>query len=192
MEGPTLSTSTRWPELEAERDWLFRQALWRLRDRDAAEDIAQDTWIAAWQARASWNGKGKLRSWLAGILRHKVLDHLRAKYRNGVPAEEELEPDTGLEVFDDRGMWKEPAATWGDPSEALESAAFWVVLETCARVMPESQYRVFVMRELDELETREICSTLAISQENCHVLLHRARMKLRLCLDKKWRKPVAC
>lgn len=191
MESPTLATSSRWPELEVERDWLFRQALWRLRDRDAAEDIAQEAWIAAWQGRAGWNGQGKLRSWLAGILRHKVLDHLRVKYREGVPAEVELEPDPGLSVFDDRGMWKEPAASWGDPSEALESAAFWVVLEICARVMPESQYRVFVLRELDELETSEICATLEISPENCHVLLHRARMRLRLCLDKKWRKAAA-
>lgn len=189
MTRSTQTTSDRWPELEAERDWLFRQALWRLRDRDAAEDIAQETWIAAWQARATWNGKGKPRSWLAGILRHKVMDHLRSKYRHGVPPEAELEPgDEGLAVFDSRGMWKEPAAAWGDPAEALESAAFWAVLEICARVMPESQYRVFVMRELDELETPEICRTLDISQENCHVLLHRARMRLRLCLDRKWRK----
>lgn len=189
MTRPTQATTDRWPELEAERDWLFRQALWRLRDRDAAEDIAQEAWIAAWQARATWNGMGKLRSWLAGILRHKVMDHLRAKYRHGVPPEAELEPaEEGIEVFDAKGMWKEPAASWGDPAQALESAAFWAVLETCARVMPESQYRVFVMRELDELETLEICSTLGISQENCHVLLHRARMRLRLCLDKKWRR----
>jgi RNA polymerase sigma-70 factor (ECF subfamily) len=189
MERSSTETTQRWPELEVERDWLFRQALWRLRDRDAAEDIAQEAWIAAWQSRGTWNGKGKLRSWLAGILRHKVLDHLRAKYRTGISAETELEPqEEGLEVFDSNGMWKEPVATWGDPAEALESGAFWTVLETCARVMPESQYRVFVMRELDEIETREICQTLGISHENCHVLLHRARMKLRLCLDKKWRR----
>lgn len=190
MERSPTASESRWPELESERDWLFRQALWRLRDRDAADDIAQDTWIAAWQARSTWNGKGKLRSWLAGILRHKILDHLRAKYRHGVPAETELDSEPELEVFNANGMWKEPVATWGDPALALESEAFWVVLETCARVMPESQYRVFVMRELDELETSEICSSLGISSENCHVLLHRARMKLRLCLDKKWRKPV--
>ena len=168
--------------LTRERPWLLRQARWRLGvQADAAEDIVQECLVAAWSGRETLQGD-LTRGWLAGILRHKVVDH----WRKVPPREEDPCPGCGDDPFDESGHWREPVADWGNPEAALKAEGFWKVLELCARILPERMYRVFVLREVEEMEVPSICQELALSESNCHVMLHRARLRLRGCVGEKW------
>jgi len=171
-------------ELRQYRPWLVKQATWRLGDCVAAEDVAQEVLIAAWSGRAGLVGEIS-RGWLAGILRHKVADHWRrsGRFREPDPCPGGCDEDP----YDAKGHWAEAPATWGNPEDALMSEGFWRILEMCSRVMPPAQYRAFVLREVDEMSVDGICQELGISESNCHVLLHRARMRLRGCVDDNWR-----
>jgi len=168
--------------LAEHRAWLLRQARWRLgAQASAAEDVVQETLVAAWAGVDDLRGD-VTRGWLAGILRHKVVDHWRR-----VPAgEEDPCPSCGEDPFDETDHWREPVADWGDPEEALHAEGFWKVLELCARILPERMYRVFVLREVEEMDVVGICRELSLTESNCHVLLHRARLRLRGCVGEKW------
>lgn len=170
--------------LRAHRPWLVKQATWRTGDPSCAEDLAQEVLVAAWERREAIVGEPS-RGWLAGILRHKVSDHWRraGRLREADPCPGGCEEDP----FDETGHWNDHPASWGAPDEALVSDGFWKVLELCSRIMPPVQYRAFVLREVDDLPIEAICQELGVTSGNCHVLLHRARMRLRGCVDENWR-----
>jgi RNA polymerase sigma-70 factor (ECF subfamily) len=168
--------------LSTERSWLLRQARWKLgAGAEAAEDVVQETLVAAWNGREGLRGDAT-RGWLAGILRHKVVDH----WRRTPAREDDPCPSCGDDPYDETGHWREPVADWGDPEEVLVQDGFWKVLELCARILPERMYRAFVLREVEEMPVPDICGALSITESNCHVLLHRARLRLRGCLDERW------
>jgi len=171
-------------ELRQFRPWLVKQATWRLGDPLSAEDVVQEVLVAAWNGREGLQGD-ITRGWLAGILRHKVSDHWRraGRFSEADPCPGGCEEDP----YDARGHWAEAPASWGNPEEALMSEGFWKVLELCSRIMPPAQYRAFVLREVEERCVAEICQEMEITEANCHVLLHRARMRLRGCVDDNWR-----
>ncbi len=174
-------------ELEPHRPYLLRFALLQLRDASAAEDAVQETLLAALQARESYAGRSAVRTWLVGILKHKVIDHLRRLRRE--PSLEDLAGEASSEdvdaMFEADGHYREAPSAWGSPEESLDQRLFFEALDRCDALPPNSA-RAFVMREVMGLETREICKELAISETNCWVLLHRARMALRACLEKSW------
>lgn len=182
-----MSASTDFETLLGEhRPWLLRQATWRLgAESSAADDVVQETLLAAWSSRDQLRGAPS-RGWLAGILRHKVSDH----WRRTPPPELEHRIDCAPEDFDATGHWIGLGPEWGSPEEILEAEGFWKVLELCSRILPVQMYRAFSLREIDDLSVPEICQTLGISESNCHVLLHRARLKLRGCVGSKWGAPV--
>lgn len=173
-------------ELEAQRGYLLRVARLQLRDMALAEDVVQDTLAAALTAQARFSGKSSVKTWLTGILKHKIVDAIRKRQREPVAAsalddEADLEDFEGL--FRDNGTWQAPPADWGDPEEALDRRQFFDILETCLDKLPPKTARVFVMREVMELESDEICKELAITANNLWVILYRARMSLRECLE---------
>lgn len=181
-------TSEVQPQLEQflhrHRPWLVQQALWRTGDPTCSEDLAQEVLIAAWNGRDSLTQEPS-RGWLAGILRHKVADHWR---RVGHLREvDACEGSCDLDSFDESGHWARKPSSWGNPEDALMSEGFWKVLEMCSRIMPPVQYRAFVLREIDDAPVESICQELSISANHCHVLLHRARLRLRGCVDQNWR-----
>jgi len=175
----------RW--VETHGDALYRFALLRLRDPKAAEEIVQETFLAALQSRDRFLGQSSERSWLIGILKHKVIDHFR-KNRRERPVddigsfEEEIE---GL--FDENGHWKRdetgPCEWAADPALLLERKEFWSAMERCLSKLPGRMASAFSLREIDDIDSREVCETLAISASNLWVLLHRARLQLRKCLE---------
>lgn len=168
--------------LAVQRSWLYQQACWRLgAERSAAEDVVQETLLAAWKGQGSLKAAPS-RGWLAGILRHKIADH----WRRVPPTDSDSFLECGGEPFDQAGHWAHASKGWGNPEALLETEGFWKVLELCSRIMPTAMYRVFVLREVDGCGVEEICSSLEISSSNCHVLLHRARLKLRGCVGEKW------
>lgn len=176
--------------LAAMRSDLLRFALLQLRDRVLAEDVVQEAFVAALANRDRFQGRAAARTWVFAILKNKIVDALRDRWRNGkVELDQEADHDADFDVlFKQNGMWKrdEMPHAWGDPEQALENSQFWEVLELCMTRLPPATARVFSMREFLELEVEEICKELGITTSNCWVVLHRARMSLRVCLDQRW------
>jgi len=178
-------------ELDPHRGYLLRVARLQLRDEALAEDVVQETLLAALSG-GGFSGRSSLRTWLTGILKHKIVDAIRRKRREPAAAstfgnvESELAIEDFGALFGQSGGWDEPPADWGNPEEALGRREFFDVLDFCLEKLPPSTARVFMMREVMELETDEICKELAITANNLWVMLYRARMALRLCLEQNW------
>jgi len=176
-------------ELDSHRRYLLRVARLQLRDPDLAEDVVQDTMLAALKARDGYTGASTVKTWITGILKHKIVDAIRARQRAPVPLTE-LDEETDIDEFDGlfkaNGAWADRPAEWGDPESSLSRQQFFDVLEMCLENLPPKTARVFVMREVMELATEEVCKELAITPNNLWVILYRARMALRLCLEKSW------
>ena len=170
------------------RGYLLRVAVLQLRDNDVAEDVVQDTLVAALQGASGFSGRSSLKTWLTGILKHKIVDVIRRKGRE--PAFASLDEESRLEdldaLFDETGHWENPPADWGNPESALSQQQFMVVMQMCLEKLPPNTARVFMMREVMELEGDEICKELAITSTNLWVILYRARIALRQCLEQNW------
>jgi RNA polymerase sigma-70 factor (ECF subfamily) len=176
-------------ELAAHRDYLLRVARLSLRDADAAEDVVQETLVAALSGRERFSDRSSVRTWLTGILKHKIIDAIRQKQRQPIAAVN-FGAEADLHAFDplftDSGAWEAPPADWGDPVNALSRQEFMEVLARCLERLPPATARVFMMREVYELESDEICKELTITANNLWVILYRARMALRHCLEQNW------
>lgn len=184
MEG-NIDHPEEW--LDAHGDVLYRYALLRLRDPHKAEEAVQDTLLAALQGRERFSGNASVRTWLVGILKHKILDQFR--YEARIVSQED--PDDPLEesleqTFTPAGHWSARLADWDDPEATLENQQFWTILQYCLDHLPTRLARLFVLREVMEEGTETICQELAITPTNLWTMLYRARMGLRQCLDRNW------
>jgi len=176
-------------EIHAHRDELLRIARLQLRDADTAEDVVQETLLAALRSQASFGGRATLKSWLVGILKFKVIDALRRRARGPIPASDLAAEadDTDLQRWFDRdGVWEHKPVAWHEPHARAHEADFLRVLEACLTRVPPNSARAFMLRELLGLETDEICGLLSVSKSNLGVLLYRARLSLRGCLELNW------
>jgi RNA polymerase sigma-70 factor (ECF subfamily) len=176
-------------ELERQRGYLMRVARLQLRDPAVAEDVVQDTLVAALTAQGGFTGKSSVKTWLTGILKHKIVDAIRRKQREPIAAsaldeEAYLEDFEGL--FKENGAWASPPADWGDPEQSLSRQQFFDIMQRCLDKLPPNSARVFMMREVMELTSEEICKELTITANNLWVILYRARMSLRECLEMSW------
>jgi RNA polymerase sigma-70 factor (ECF subfamily) len=171
------------------RPQLLRFARLQLRTDDVAEDVVQETLLAAHAGAAGFAGDSAVKTWVFSILRNKIIDELRRRAKESTVRDFLPDAEDGEdfdELFDRRGHWAESPSPWADPEASLESQQFWVVFEACLNGVPAKPGRVFMMREILGFETDEICKELGISSSNCWVLLHRARMGLRECLSHRW------
>lgn len=170
-------------------DYLYRFALSRLRDEKTAEEVLQETFVAALQSLDRFEGRSSERTWLAGILKHKILDHFRRSSRETGLADRGEPADDHPEWFDEDAHWKldeNSPAEWGDPDRALDQSRFWEAMGRCLGELPAKTARAFALREIDAEETELICKELAITPTNLWVMLHRARLHLRRCLELHW------
>jgi RNA polymerase sigma-70 factor (ECF subfamily) len=172
-------------QLEALRPYLLRYASLQLRNRDAAEDAVQETLLAALAAEADFAGRSNLRTWATGILKHKIVDTIRRSAREQPLEGEEDTADLDA-LFDERGHWKEHPDPWASPDGALQEKQFLAALQRCLEALPPRTAQVFMLREHLGLDTDEICKELGVTSTHCWVLLYRARMALRGCLEKNW------
>lgn len=185
IESQTEEVQRRLAEV---RPRLLAFARLQLGDQAQAEDLVQESLVAAWEGLDRFTGSAQLETWVFGILKHKLIDEIRHRSREQTTG---FDPDDMPEVdglFNPRAHWL-PAArpkAWSEPEQACMQDGFWQVFDFCVLHLPESTARVFSMRELMGLETSEICDALAISEQNCWVILHRARLKLRACLENGW------
>jgi len=172
--------------LETERAYLLRYARLQLRNPAAAEDAVQDTLVAALAGQAGFAGRSAIRTWLTGILKHKIIDTIRRAGRESVAGEDDVAmADLDAQFIED-GHWQDRPTSWGHPDRALSEKEFFRALEECLARLPEKTARVFMMREHLGVETDAICKELGITPTNCWVMLYRARMTLRLCLQHNW------
>jgi RNA polymerase sigma-70 factor (TIGR02943 family) len=170
---------------------MVRFATLQLGEPALAEDAVQEAFVGALRGARSFAGRAAYRSWVFGILRHKIADQLRAQVRHGAAPAAPPEPahDAASDgFFEPDGHWTDDAApaAWGDPQGALHDEQFWRVFEACLDHLPAQQARVFMMREFVELDSGEICGAVGISTSNLNVSLHRARLRLRGCLEQHW------
>jgi RNA polymerase sigma-70 factor (ECF subfamily) len=173
----------RW--LEEHGDALYAYALARVRNSDAAEDIVQETLVAALSARGSFSGKSSERTWLLGILKHKLIDHLRKSIRQRPLSE--LDVDVTAEFFSEAGQWRVSSPDWqGRPDAALEHKEFREVLNACLGKLPARIAQLFWLREAEGVSTEQLCQELQLTPTNVWTMLHRARLGLRRCLSENW------
>lgn len=186
-----LSDPERW--VEEYGDYLFHYAWSRVRNEAQAEDLVQDTFLIALKSGSAFAGRSAERTWLIGILKHKVIDHFRKTSREHSLEDLQFYSDEESDRFIPDGVF---AGGWihdlgplewaTDPGSTLDSQAFWKTFHTCSSKLPSKVAAVFTLRELDHIESKEICDMLQISEANLWVMLHRARMALRRCLEMHW------
>lgn len=190
------TTAALWddPSIVAIRRDMLRFAQLQLRDAGAAEDMVQEALMAAMNNAKSFAGRAALKTWMFAILRNKIVDYIRHSSREICGADFVQSSDADGDIldfdalFDRRGFWnpEDRPATWSDPDASFEQKEFWAVFDACLDNLPDQIARVYMMREFLEFETAEICRQLGISNGNCWVILHRARMGLRECLENRW------
>jgi len=167
-------------------DVLFRFAIMRVKNPEIAEDLVQETLLAALKGKESFSGKSSERTWLVGILKHKIADHFRKSTREQPVEDPQIYIDSE-DPFDAGGRWKAGPGEWGQsPVKSLENQDFWGVLAGCVEELPERPRQVFSLRELDGMESTQVCKVLSISSTNLWVILHRARAQLSRCLEINW------
>jgi RNA polymerase sigma-70 factor (ECF subfamily) len=175
-------------QLEAMRPALLRFALLQLRNESQAEDVVQDALIAVLEKPDRFAGQSSLRTYVTGILKHKIVDLLRSagRERQFEGAEDQSDDDIIDSLFKEDGHTWEMPRNWGAPDATLEQKDFFRIMEICLEKLPQKTARMFLMREWLELETEEICKELGCSTSNAWVMLYRARLRLRECLDLNW------
>lgn len=183
----------RW--VESHGDFLFRQALARVRQRETAEDLVQETFLAAWQSRQRFAGRASEKTWLLGILRNKIVDHYRRLGRENDLSDMETLAELEEKQFHSGWLggahWDTSVAprNWSRPEQSLEQSEFWSALHECTRKLPGKIARVFMLRDVEEWASERICHELRIKPSHLFVMLHRARLALRRCLEVSWFKP---
>jgi len=173
-------------------DVLYHFTLSRIKDPSIAEDLVQETFLAALKARKNFQGRSTARTWLIAILKHKIVDHIRKQVREHTSDKLESMLNTAANdpvdsSFNDEGDWRIRPSKWAiDPMKLYEQKEFMDILYQCLGELPERQAEAFMMREIDGLSTEEICKVLNITATNSWVMLYRARMWLRRCLENSW------
>lgn len=173
-------------QVAALQPYLLPFARSQLRNEEWAEDAVSEAMLAALEKPSAFAGRSQLRTWLVGILKYKVIDQLRRHHKEATALGAEDNEDLEALLFQEDGHWREMPADWGCGMVLLEKRQFFEVLERCHDLLPPVQARVFLMRHWLELDAEEICKELMITSTNLWVLLHRARLRLRECLEHRW------
>ena len=185
VQPSTGSDPREWVSLHG--DALFRFALIRVRDQCVAEDVVQETFLAALRARETFAGQATERTWMTGILRKKIADHFRKQSRERLADDSNEQAAFDSAFFDSHRRLKTRVQAWpADVSESISNREFWRVMDECIAKLPNGVAGVFTLRDLESMDTREICKILGITATNLGARLHRARMWMRKCLERNW------
>lgn len=168
-------------------DYLYRYAHSRVNDKAVAEDLVQETFLSAWKARERFEGRSSEKTWLSSILRNKIIDY----YRKVLVKDEGIsgKKETPISFFSEDGSWmpEETGTDWNlDTGARLESKEFFEIFHGCVDVIKGKSKMAFALKYIDDKKTEDICKELSITPTNYWVLIHRAKLQLRKCLDTKW------
>ena len=169
-------------------DALHAYAMLRLRDADLAAEVVQETFLEALKGQSRFLGRSSERTWLIGILKHKIIDlfRRRARRERGTGGDEPAGSEAGG-FFDQGGSWKTPIGRWDEwPDRLIERAEFWEVFRACLAELPPSHAEAFTLIELEGMAGPEACEILGITPANLWARLHRARLELRRSLETRW------
>ncbi len=172
--------------VEEHGEAMYRFALLRVRHPETAEELVQEALLSALNARRTFSQRSSERTWLIGILKHKLIDHYRrtANRQRTESADSSAIDDN---AFNHRGLWRARVARWpGAAADNIETAEFWEAFRTCVQRLPEPVANAFCLREVEQMTSEEVCQVLGISPSNLWTQLHRARLSLRECLERKW------
>jgi RNA polymerase sigma-70 factor (ECF subfamily) len=189
MDSSDSDASTPGPDqwVDLYGNYMYRYALARLSDPEIARDLVQESLLAAMHAFKGFQGKSSIKTWLIAILKRKIVDHYRrARSRQ---SRNNIETGTGGidQTFDEYGHWQISPNEWTlNPGKAYEQREFMEVLYQCISKLPSRLAEIFMLREFEDMSTKQICSELDISESNCWVMLYRARLQLRNCLETNW------
>lgn len=173
------------------RQQMIKFAFLQLSSLPQAEDVVQEALTSAFQHLGSFKGRAAFKTWVFAILKNKIIDVIRQKSRLVAMTELFKDEESELSIdalFDASGHWHkyEAPQAWQSPEEMMEQADFWIIFEACLNHLPAKYAQVFMMREVIELSSNEICSKLELSISNFNVLMYRSRTRLRECLENKW------
>jgi RNA polymerase sigma-70 factor (ECF subfamily) len=175
----------------AHADYLYGYTLSRLNDEEQAKDLVQETFLAALERVDKFEGKSSERTWLTAILKNKIIDVYR-KRSSGLRKDDDVklaeEEQQGF-FNDDDGHWNKtysPQPFGVDDHDPLQGKEFNSILQKCMQKLPALWMAVFTMKHLDDATTDIICSELKVTQANFWVIIHRAKLNLRACLQKNW------
>ncbi len=169
---------------------MYRYLMMRVKYKDIAEDIIQETFISALNGINNFTGASSEKTWLYSILKFKIADYYRKIYKN-TPAENNSDAEFLSNYFeeDDNFHWNEkskPQHWHSDVDTALENKEFNAILENCIKKVPTKTASVFTLKYLEDQDSKEICKLLGISEANLWTLMHRAKLMLRSCLEQNW------
>jgi len=175
-------------EIAELRPTLLRVARLQLRNETWAEDAVSETLLAAMEGLAAFDGRSQIRTWVIGILKHKIIDQFRRRSREvSIESQQELADGDALEdLFNNTGHRVTAPLEWGDPEATMSRGEFFAILQACIDQLPAPLGRIFLLREWLEFDTSEICKEMMVTSTNCFVMLYRARLRLRECLDTNW------
>lgn len=169
-------------------DMLYRYALLRVRSEATAEDLVQETLIAGFQSFENFNGKSSVKTWLMGILKHKIIDFFRKNCREKLSLNDsDLSEDLIAYQFDEQGHWKVELVDWKTPDQNLCDKQFQRIFHQCLSRLPKRMLDLFMLRTIEGVSSEDCCEILGFGSNNqLWVALSRTRMKLRSCLDSQW------
>ncbi len=174
-----------WVDLHG--DYLYRYAFLKVRNTDVSEDLVQETLMAGINSKKRFSGKSSVRTWLTGILKHKIIDYLRTSYREQPISELEFGDKTVEQLFDELGQWKKGVGNWeSNPQKLAEQGEFVDAISVCLSKLPDRLAQAFALRVIDGMSTKEVCKIINVTSTNINVMLHRARLGLRQCLEVNW------
>lgn len=169
-------------------DLLYKFAYFRVGNKETARDLVQDTFLSAIKNKEGFKGEISERNWLYTILKNKIIDHYRKKSASAFTDLESPEDDY-KNYFDENDHWRAdnlPRDWSALQSTAIETKEFYDILQLCLKLLSEIMHSCFEMKYIEDKEAEEICKELCISSSNYWVILHRAKLQLRNCLEKNW------
>ena len=185
--GKQLLNPETW--VDTHGDYLYNFAYSRVLSKELAEDMVQETFVAALKAMNSFQGKSSEITWLISILKRKIIDHYRKSSTT-----KEISSSEFARPFNDEGpneghwiMERAPHEWPHELDDPLHRDEFRKILALCLSFLPDNWKAVFIMKVIDEINSDEVCKELGCTPSNLWVMLHRARLKLRECIEMKWK-----
>jgi len=181
-----LSEPDQWLLLHG--DVLYRYGVARVRDSEVAEDLVQETLLAALKAKQNFAGQASEKTWLIGILKHKIIDYFRKVSREkSQEFDDSVTGDENDDYFNQQGHWQVDLSSWSRPDKSMEQEQFLNTLQACIERLSPRMAQLFMLREFDDMKSEEICELMSISSlNNFWVMLSRIRVQLRHCLEISW------